>query len=63
MTFRAVALPSVAAKNLEGSKCSGFGNATGSLKIALMKSGGVEYKAYSATYHIFPNTVDPFGIR
>ena len=62
-TFRAVALPSVADKNLEGSKLSGFGKVTGSLMMALMKSDSVECNAYSTTYHMFPNTVDPFGIR
>ena len=63
MTFRAMALPSVVVKNLEGSKRSGFGNASGSLKIALMKLDDVECDTYSTTHHMFPTTVDPFGIR
>ena len=61
-TFRAVALPSVSARNLDGSKVSGFGNITGSLKIALVKSDGVKSDAHRITYHMFPSTVVPFGI-
>ena len=41
-TLRAVSLPSVSAKNLEGLKVSGFGNAPGSLKIALIESDNLE---------------------
>ena len=42
MVARAVALPTAVAENRDGSNCSGFGKTSESLRIALVKSNGVE---------------------